>query len=183
MNINLGMNIKGMDVKGIQDKVIKKAVTRLGIEAQKHAMDTINTFQNAKGRSQGVDSGAFRDSIHVISINDGFGFKMVDGVPYGIYHEYGAEPHWLPFFNEDGTMTGLGEWAMRKFDLEGAFTVPGKRTKALKNPSRNQREEVLKKMGGIVVSLDEMAPFRKAVAYIKSIETKVFKEEMNHDRQ
>ena len=177
------MEIKGMDIEDISDKVAKRAIARLGIEAQKHAQNTINSFTDSKGHSQGVDSGAFRDGVKVEPINDGFGFRMSDSVPYGKYHEFGTEPRWVPFFDESGSLTDLGNWAMRKFSAGGSFQVKGKKGKGLKNPSRASREEVLRRRGGITVSLDEMAPFRKALIYLKSIETKVFKEEMINVRK
>lgn len=182
MNINLDMEIEYIDIKDISDQVAKQAITRLGIEAQKHAQNTINTFSDNKGYSQGVDSGAFRDGVKIESINDGFGFRMSDSISYGKYHEFGTIPHWVPFFDRSGSLTDLGEWAMRKFSPKGTFQVKGKKG-GLKNPSRVSKEEVLKKMGGMIVSLDEMAPFRKALIYLKSIETRVFKEEMNNVRK
>ena len=172
-----------MDIEDISDQVAKRAIARLGIEAQKHAQNTINSFTDSKGYSQGVDSGAFRDGIKIELINDGFGFRMSDSVPHGKYHEFGTMPHWVPFFDESGSLTDLGEWAMRKFSSGGALQVKGKRGKGLKNPSRVSREEALRRMGGMTVSLDEMAPFRKALIYLKSIETKVFKEEMENVRK
>ena len=183
MNINLGMEIKGMDIEDISDQVAKRAIARLGIEAQKHAQNTINSFTDSKGHSQGVDSGAFRDGIKVEPINNGLGFKMSDSVPYGKYHEFGTIPHWVPFFDKSGSLTDLGKWAMRKFSPKGTFRVKGKKGKGLKNPSRVSKEEVLRKMGGMTVSLDEMAPFRKALIYLKSIETRVFKEEISNVRK
>lgn len=157
--------------------VVKRSMTRIGIEAEKIAKRIVNTFIDSKGHSQGVDSGAFRDGIRSSPIE--FGFVLSDSVPYGIYHEYGTEPHWLPFFDDAGALTGLGKWAMRHFSDVGEDTlsVTGKRGKALKNPSRASREEKLKKLGGITVSLDEMAPFRSALIEAEEIAPKIFREE------
>jgi hypothetical protein len=163
-----------------REETIRRGMQRIGVMAEEYAKAIINTFKKAKGTSQGVDSGSFRDGIRSESIEDGFGFRVHDSVPYGIYHEFGTEKHWLPFFDEGGELTGLGDWAQRHFDEIG-FEVKGKRGKALKRPSRNQKIDVLKQIGGMMVSLDEMAPFRKAAEYANSIAAKVMKEEMANE--
>lgn len=166
----------------IFDGSIERAVEKLGIKAQAHAQSTVDTFTNSKGHSQGVGSGVFRDSIKSRVVMGGRAFKLSDGVPYGIYHEYGTEPHWVPFFDKDtGEITSLGEWAMVNFK-NLRYEVSGKKGKPLKRPSRASREELLRKKGGIVVSLDEMAPFRKALEHTKIIAGEVFIEEFENVR-
>ena len=155
---------------------IKKAMYRAGVETETNAKEIVNNFKNAKGHSQGVDSGGFRDAIHSSEIVYGFGFSVNDGVPYGIYHEFGTVKHFVPFFDKSGAMTPLGQWAMRHFD-ELNFTVEGKRGKPLKRPSRKSRREVLGDKGGLMVSLDEMAPFRTALAKTENKIDQIFKEE------
>ena len=166
----------------IFDGSIEGAMMKLGIEAQAHAQNTVDTFTNSKGHQQGVGSGAFRDSIKSEVVMDGIAFKLSDGVPYGIYHEYGTEPHWVPFFDKDtGEITSLGEWAMVNFKTL-KYEVTGKKGKPLKKPSRASREDLLRKKGGITVSLDEMAPFRKALEHTKTIAGKIFIEELENVR-
>jgi hypothetical protein len=149
--------------------------TRLFFE--RRAKDIVNTFIGKDGNPQGVDSGNFRDGIQTEVTDSGFGFRGFDTVPYGIYHEFGTKKHWMPFFDESGNLTGLGRWAMRHFDSLG-FTVTGKRGKSLKNPSRASREEVLKAKRGIMVSLDEMAPFRTSIDECVGEATRLFKEKL-----
>lgn len=158
-------------------EVIQNAMTRLGEEAELIAKDIVNTFVNSKGFPQGVDSGAFRDGINSTPIT--LGFVLRDSVPHGVWHEFGTEEHWVPFFDEMGSLTSLGQWAMRHFDNKGesVLEVRGKKGKALKNPTRDAREEVLREMGGIMVSLDEMAAFRRAIDEVQKLAPKIFEEE------
>jgi len=184
MNIDIDIDInkvmKGINNKKAKiEKAIKDSMAELGDECSKHAQDTVSSFRNSKGYPQGVNTGNFVASIHSEPINDGFGFKMSDGVNYGIYHEFGTIKHWVPFYDRSGNITPLGLWALQHFSLDGTFQVIGRRGKSLKAPSRKSREDRLKAMGGIMVSLDEMAPFRKALEYCKSITNKIFKEHLN----
>lgn len=163
-----------------KQEAIKRSMRRIGLKAETHAKDTINTFKKESGHGQGVDSGAFRDGVRSEEIAGGFGFRVHDSVDYGIYHEFGTEKHWLPFFDDTGSLTGLGDWALRHF-AEIGFEVKGKRGKALKAPKRSQKLDTLKTIGGMKVSLDEMAPFRKANAYAQKIASEVFREELAKD--
>jgi len=161
-------------------KHITESMKRLGFEAEFDAKDTINTFVNSKGNQQGVHSGLFRDGVHSDVIEGGYGFVLKDAVDYGIHHEFGTEAHWVPFFDKNtGEITSLGKWAMKHFDVkdDSTFRVIGKRGKALKKPSLKSREEVLRGMGGVVIKLDEMAPFRKALEHVQRISPKIFQEE------
>jgi hypothetical protein len=164
-----------------KEETIKRSMQKIGILAESYAKEIINTFKKAKGTGQGVDRGSFRDGIRSEPIEDGFGFRVHDSVPYGIYHEFGTEKHWLPFFEEGGgQFTSLGDWAYRHFGEIG-FEVIGKRGKALKAPARMQKIQVLEGIGGMMVSLDEMAPFRKSSEYANSIAAQVFREEMENE--
>ena len=172
-------NIENLEenlVKLTKQEFIKKAMYRAGVETETGAKEIINSFKNAKGHTQGVDSAGFRDSVHNNEIEDGFGFKVKDAVPYGIYHEFGTVKHFVPFFDKSGQITSLGQWAIRHFD-DLKFTVEGKRGKPLKKPSRKSREEVLRSKGGLTVSLDEMAPFRTSLARTNVNIDNIFKEE------
>lgn len=179
MEMEFEFNMKELkkNLTGLQQQIFaKKAMYRAGTETETSAKDIINNFRNEKGHLQGIDSGGFRDTIHVEEIDDGFGFSVKDAVPYGIFHEFGTVKHFVPFFDKNGNITSLGQWAMRHFaDL--SFTVEGKRGKPLKKPSVKSREEVLKTKGGLTVSLDEMAPFRTALSITDSNIDQIFREE------
>lgn len=184
MEISLTLDIEDLldniDLAEVEiEKSAARAMKRLGIEAERHAKETIAKFINSSGREQGVDTGHFVASIRTTMILGGKGFILADGVPYGIYHEFGTIKHWVPFFDVSGNITSLGEWALRHFDFQedSTFKIIGKSGKPLKKPSRLSRIDKLKAMGGIKVSLDEMAPFRKAIEYIDSIRDDVFREE------
>lgn len=154
-------------------QIIKDGIETLGIEGAKNAQDTISNFTNSKGHSQGVDTGHFVNSIHSKPILDGKGFKISDGVDYGIYHEFGTIRHWVPFFDASGNITGLGVWALHTLDFESEVGKGG---------TRKSKEEILKQRGGMMVSLDEMAPFRKALEYVKSIVHQTFKEAFDESK-
>lgn len=162
------------DFKGLENNIdefldmkqIQQAMTEIGIEAESHAKNTINTFTNHKGNQQGVDSGAFRDGVRSEPLQDEIGFVMRDGVEYGIFHEYGTAAHFQPFFDKGGTITGLGKWALRRFDELGFGKNTGK---------REDKITVLRKKGGFMVQLDEMAPFRKSLAYALREAPNIFK--------
>jgi hypothetical protein len=178
MEFEFNMKELEKNLTGLQQQIFaKKAMYKAGVETESSAKEIINTFENEKGHSQGVDSGGFRDTVHSDEIEEGFGFAVRDSVPFGIFHEFGTVEHFVPFFDESGAITSLGQWAMRHFDLDGPFQVIGKKGKALKAPSRKSREDILRTMGGIMVSLDEMAPFRRALAETKANISKIFKEE------
>lgn len=180
LEVNFAGVLRNLNKLEKSDVAAERAMRRTGQIASMSAKRTINRFIDAKGHPQGVDSGAFRDGIRSKPLTGkDIGFVLRDSVPYGIYHEYGTEPHWLPFFDDAGGLTGLGKWAMRHFEPseKTVLFVKGKRGKALKKPSRVSREEKLKKLGGIMVSLDEMAPFRSAVIEAQAAAPKIFKEE------
>jgi hypothetical protein len=159
-------------------KHIQDSMKRLGIESEVDAKETINTFMGSKGRKQGVDTGLFRDTIHSDVIDSGYGFILKDAVEYGIHHEYGTEEHEEPLVDENGDLTSLGKWAVRHFDVLG-YKAIGKSGKKLKKPSRKSREDVVKARGTMMVSLDEMAPFRKALEHAQNISPTVFREEFS----
>lgn len=170
---------KNIDTYSMQSqKHIIKSMGRLGIESEVDAKETIDTFVNSKGNQQGVNSGMFRDGVNSTVIESGYGFKLNDSVPYGIYHEFGTELHFVPFVDAAGSLTSLGKWAILHFDDLG-YEAIGKSGKKLKRPSRATREEIVISKGGMMVSLDEMAPFRKALEHAQNISPAVFKEEFS----
>lgn len=174
---DLILNISEIE-KDIDTKVIKKGFRKAAVDGTEHIKNTISNFKNERGHQQGVDTGHFVASIDTDVIENGFGFEIFDGVPYGVRHEFGTVRRWLPFFDENENLTALGKWALRNFSEIGFF-VPGKRVKRLKTPSRDQREEVLRKKKGINVKLDEMAPFRKCIVYLETHLPEVIKEEFD----
>lgn len=157
---------------------IQKSMGRLGIESEVNAKETIDTFVKSSGHKQGVNSGLFRDGVHSTVIEAGYGFRLNDSVPYGIYHEFGTEKHFVPFADAAGSLTSLGKWAILHFDDLG-FEAIGTSGRALKQPSRKTREEIVISKGGMMVSLDEMAPFRKALEHAQNISPTVFREEFS----
>lgn len=157
---------------------IQKSMGRLGIESEVDAKETIDTFVKSSGHQQGVNSGLFRDGVHSTVIEGGYGFRLNDSVPYGIYHEFGTELHFVPFADSAGSLTSLGKWAILHFDDLG-FEAIGQSGRALKQPSRKTREEIVIAKGGMMVSLDEMAPFRKALEHAQTISPTVFREEFS----
>jgi len=159
-------------------KHIHNSIRRLGIEAELDAKNTINTFVNSKGHNQGVNSGDFRDGVHSDVVEGGYGFALRDSVDYGVYHEFGTEEHFVPFVDAGGSLTSLGKWAVLHFDDLG-FTAVGKSGKTLEKPTRASREEVVIAKGGMMVSLDEMAPFRMALEHVQRIAPKIFEEEFS----
>jgi len=179
LKVNLGLLGKEVDASTWRSQQkIQSSMKRLGIETSVYAKEIINTFINASGHSQGVDSGLFRDGVHSTEIDGGYGFKVNDSVPYGIYHEFGTEEHFVPFVDKEGNFTSLGKWAIKNFTDIG-FNVIESTGKIRKRPSRLSREEVILKMGGMMVSLDEMAPFRKALDYAHTISPTIFREEFS----
>lgn len=159
-------------------KHIIKSMGRLGIESEVDAKETINTFTKSSGHKQGVNSGLFRDGVHSTVIEGGYGFRLNDSVEYGIFHEFGTELHFVPFVDAAGSLTSLGKWAILHFGDLG-FEAIGKSGRALKRPSRKTREEIIISKGGMMVSLDEMAPFRKALEHAQTISSTVFREEFS----
>lgn len=171
LEMNIEDCITGLDIA--EEKIqqaIKDSIESLGIEGAIFAQDTISNFVDSKGHHQGVDTGHFVDSVHSEIILDGNGFRIADGVDYGIYHEFGTVSHWVPFFDESGNITGLGVWALHTLDFSEELGKGG---------TRKSKEEILKQRGGIMVKLDEMAPFRKALEHIKSITAITFRETFN----
>ena len=144
-------------VKQFSEKEIKKKIKRsvkiMANECELSAKETIS--------SNAVDSGRFLNSVFTETWEDGdeIGFTMYDGVDYGIYHEFGTIRHWLPFYYYgDTSKPVLADWGHRVLGLS---------------------EEEMLKMGGMMVELDELMPFRKALIHVEGkaqdIFDKVFK--------
>lgn len=161
--------VEGLVLRGMQ---------KLGDYTVDDIRHTIETFVCDRGHPQGVDTGHFVNSIHNRKTQKGYGFKITDGVFYGIYFEYGTRPRWMPFYDRSGNITALGEWAVRKFHEIG-FKVMGKRGKPLKKPKRAQKEDVLREIKGMVVQLGEMMPFRKGLDFATKNYPRIFEEEFN----
>jgi hypothetical protein len=88
---------------------------------------------------------------------DDFGFKMHDGVDYGVYHEFGTIKHWLPFFYYgDTSKPVLADWGRRVLGLT---------------------DEEMLAMGGIEVEINETSPFRKALFEVEGNAGKIFEKE------
>lgn len=159
-------------INAVLDKTIKDSLYDISLEIAKEAQRIIETFVNSKGHDVGVDTGAFINGIFNEVLDEGYGFRVADTVEYGIYHEFGTEGHWLPFFDRSGEITSLGLWALRNFD-NLTFTQQTENFKS--GLKRKDRTEILKQIGGITIQLDKMAPFRQALAYGKSIKEEIFR--------
>lgn len=164
--------LKGIDEFPL-DPIVRRSMKEIGVKTETHIKNTINTFTNEKGHKQGVDSGAFRDSVHVVMLDGGYVFKVQDGVPYGYWHETGTKPHWVPFFTKTGSLTALGQWAIRHFSDIG-FQAVGKGGKPLKRPARDLKIEVLKRKRGMRVKLSKMQAFEKGLKNAKVIGPEIF---------
>ena len=135
-------------------KKIKRAVATMANECELSAKETIS--------SGAVDSGRFLNSIvtETWEKDDEMGFTMRDGVNYGIYHEFGVlQPHWVPFFYRgDTSKPVLADWGRRVLGLS---------------------DQEMLDMGGIMVQLDELMPFRKALLDVENKAQDIFNEEFN----
>lgn len=160
------------------ENVVKTSMRRASVEGTGNIKETISNFKDSKGDSQGFDTGHFVASIDTDLIEDGLGFEIFDGVPYGIFHEMGTVKHWVPFFDSSGNMTELGKWAYRNF-LDIGAEATGARGKKLKRPTKKSKEEALRQRGGMSVQLDEMAPFRKGLIFLNQRVPEIFKEEFD----
>jgi len=176
LEVNLREFLSGIDK--IDDKIysaLEDSMDALGLEVAEVAKDIVINYVNSKGHNVGVDTGEFANGIQHEVIDDGLGFRVFDTVPYGIYHEFGTVAYFVPFFTRDGEITSLGRWALRNFGYLNNPVI-GKSGKPLKRPSRSDRMSKLKEMGGIVVELDEMAPFRTAIAIVDTRKEKIIRE-------
>ena len=120
------------------DKSIKKAITRLGFEWKRRAVNII--------MDESTDTGEFANSIHFKSFSDNkgnYGFTGMDGVDYGVYHEFGTIRHWVPFYYYgDTSKPVLADWGKRVLGLT--------------------EEEMIEK-GGMNVEIKETKPFMRAM--------------------
>jgi hypothetical protein len=91
-------------------------------------------------RTGAVDTGVLLNSIYTELTENGF--IGISSVNYMKYIEFGTEPHFVPWYDESGKPV-LAGWGKRVLKLT---------------------PEEMKKMGGIVVSNEELAPMRRALA-------------------
>ena len=141
---------KQFDEKEVRAK-IKRSIEVMAFECESSAKQTIS--------DNSVDTGRFLNSVFTKTweLDDEMGFKMYDGVDYGIYHEYGTIKHWLPFYYyNDTSKPVLAEWGRRVLGLS---------------------EEEMLAMGGIEVEIDETMPFRKALLHVEKKAQKIFAKE------
>ena len=120
------------------DKMIKKAIVKLGFEWQRRAVNII--------MDESADTGEFANSVHFETFDDdkgNYGFTGMDGVNYGVYHEFGTVRHWVPFYSYGDTSKPiLADWGKRVLGLT--------------------EEEMIKK-GGMYVEIKETKPFMRAM--------------------
>lgn len=134
-------------------KKIKRSIAVMANECESSAKQTIS--------AGAVDSGRFLNSVatETWEKDDEMGFTMYDGVDYGIYHEFGTERHWLPFYYyNDVSKPVLADWGHRVLGLS---------------------EEEMLAMGGMMVELDELMPFRKALQHVEDKAQDIFNKEFS----
>lgn len=90
-------------------------------------------------RNEAVDTGTLMNSIFT-DINEN-GFIGASSADHAKYFEFGTTPHFTPFYGEGGEEI-LASWGRRVLKL---------------------RPEEMKKMGGMVVSLPELAMMRRSL--------------------
>ena len=119
-------------------ELIKEAMEKVAIEWEAEAKSIIS--------DNSVDTGEFMDSVHYEMFeeeNGDIGFIGMDGVNYGVHHEFGTVKHWMPFYYYgDVTKPILAGWGHRVLGLT---------------------EEKMLKMGGIEVETKETKPFTRAM--------------------
>lgn len=95
-------------------------------------------------QERALDTGEFVQSIDykMYKRKDNIGFRIFDGVPYGKYWEFGTISHWVPFYNKNGDPI-LADWAHRH-----GFS-----------------EEDMEKLGGLMVQIPKLQPFKNALIY------------------
>lgn len=116
---------------------VKTTVAKLALTCESNAKSIIS--------SHSVDTGRLLNSVHstVFEKPGELGFSMLDGVSYGIYHEFGSAKHWVPFFWYGDTskpiLAGFGKRVL-KLDTETMLA-----------------------MGGIMVEIKKTEPFMRAL--------------------
>jgi len=150
INIDFGDVAKQFDEEEIKDK-IRRSIETMAFECEASAKKIVS--------DNSIDTGQFLSSIwsETFENSDEFGFKMYDGVEYGIHHEYGTIRHWVPFYYyNDVNKPVLAPWGKRVLGLS---------------------EEEMLAMGGIEVEISESIPFRKALLEVEGKTKEIFDKE------
>ena len=136
--------------KKVIKSLIKKAMEKVAIKWEAEAKRIISR--------NSVDTGQFMNSVHYEMFEDkngDIGFVGMDGVDYGIHHEFGTVKHWLPFYYYgDVTKPVLAAWGHRVLGLT---------------------EDEMLEMGGIEVETKETKPFTRAMEKASSKASNIFK--------
>lgn len=120
------------DPKKIAKEKIEEFIKRKSIQWENGVKEIIS--------NDAVDTGFLLNSVFT-QIN-GNGFTGLSSADYMKYWEFGAAPHFVPFYGKGGKPI-LADWGSRVLGLS---------------------EEEMLKMGGMVVSTPELAPFRRSLA-------------------
>jgi len=150
IDVDFTKMITDFSEKSIENS-IRRSMTTMAFECEAAAKQIIS--------ENSVDTGQFLNSIWTETYKEGteFGFKMYDGVNYGIYHEFGTIKHWLPFFYYgDTSKPVLADWGRRVLGLS---------------------DEEMLAMGGIEVEINETSPFRKALLEVEGVAGEIFERE------
>jgi hypothetical protein len=154
MELNLDMRDLERMVSGKSQKeirgLIKKSMTALAMEWESEAKRIV--------QSEILDTGTFLNSIHteVYEEGDDVIFIGMDGIKYGIYHEYGTIKHFVPFY-KNGNINEpiLADWAKRVLGMD---------------------EESMLKQGGMMIEIKESKPFMRAMIKSQAEAPDIFKE-------
>jgi hypothetical protein len=142
--------IKDFSENSVKDS-IRRSIGVMAFECESSAKQIIS--------ENSVDTGQFLNSVwtETWEESDDFGFKMHDGVDYGVYHEFGTIKHWLPFFYYgDTSKPVLADWGRRVLGLT---------------------DEEMLAMGGLEVEINETSPFRRALFEVEGNAGKIFEKE------
>ena len=151
--MELKIDFTGIEKEFSEKEMIKKIERSMETMAQEWEMEAKTIVSNNK-----VDTGQFLNSIHYEMLKgEEIGFIGYDGVEHGVYIEFGTIKHFVPFYDKNGEPV-LANWAKRVL---------------------NMSKEEMEKQGGMMVELDELMPFRKALIHIENKAQDIFNNEFN----
>lgn len=150
-----------IDVKGFESMTDDKTKKEIRFLVKKSMESLAMEWENEVKRiiqSEILDTGTFLNSIHteVFEEGDDVIFMGMDGVKYGVYHEYGTVRHFVPFY-KNGNINEpiLADWARRVLGMT---------------------EEEMLKQGGMMIEIKESKPFMRAMLHAQSEASEIFKE-------
>lgn len=130
ISFNINFEVNTEQSNRVVTKKISQVLEGIGAEIEKHAKLIAP-----------VDTELLRAGIHY-SLIEPLELVITSSVKYDLYFEYGTDLHFVPFFNRDGQITSLGEWAMR-------------------NLGKSEKE--LAQMGGFNIKTPELRMYRGGI--------------------